>query len=52
MPAWFCYYCLALLSERQGDLTLSDELLRMAVVAAWQDDAFAELKLGTSLAGF
>lgn len=52
MSAWFCYYCFALLCERQGDLPLLDQLVRLAVVAAYQDGAFSELMLWASLAGF
>lgn len=46
MPAWFCLYSFAVLSERRGDVLLSESLYRMAILAAYKDGAFFELTLG------
>jgi len=46
IPAWFCYYSFAVLSERRGDVLLSDALYRLAIIAAFKDGAFFELMLG------
>lgn len=43
IPAWFCYYYFALVSERRGDTELADALFRLAVIAAYRDGSLAEI---------